>query len=50
MLKHNIDLILEYTERSCKLSIKDDGKGYDVQSFASNGIGIKEYAIKSKSY
>ena len=45
---HTIDLILEYTERSCKLSIKDDGKGYDVQSFTSNGIGIKNMQSRAK--
>lgn len=44
----NIDLLLEYTPHRCRLTIKDDGKGYNVQSIVSKGIGLKNMQSRAK--
>lgn len=44
----NINLILEYSTHRCCLTISDDGKGYNVLSIASNGIGLKNMQSRAK--
>lgn len=43
-----IDILLDYSEHRCVLIVSDDGKGFDIQSIASKGIGLKNMQSRAK--
>ncbi len=44
----HINIVLEYSKNRCRLTITDDGKGYDIQTITSKGIGLKNMQSRAK--
>jgi signal transduction histidine kinase len=44
----NIDILLAFEQKKCTVSILDDGKGYNIQSIVSKGIGLKNMQSRAK--